>query len=313
MSLINFEGRSVIVTGAGGGLGRQYALALAQHGARVLVNDLGGGVHGDGGGTGMADSVVQEIKDAGGEAVACYESVATPEGGRSIVEATMDAFGSVDALIHNAGILRDRSLGSLTSEEVDAVLDVHLRGGFHVTIPAFARMKEAKFGRIIMTSSSSGLLGNFGQANYGAAKTGLVGLAHVAAVEGAKHGILANVIAPGARTRMTEGLLGAEMDKLLDPAQVAAMAVYLASPQCTQTHEIYAAGGGRFARYVIGLNDGWFAPNRPASPDDVFKHIEQIRDLKTLQIHDSGAGEMGVLYRMAEAAGALVGTDPTKR
>jgi NAD(P)-dependent dehydrogenase (short-subunit alcohol dehydrogenase family) len=304
MSLIAYEGRSVIVTGAGGGLGREYALALAQHGARVVVNDLGGSVRGDGGGTSMADSVVQEIKDAGGEAVACYDSVSTPEGGRAIVDAAMDAFGSVDALIHNAGILRDRSLGNLTPEEVDAVLDVHLRGGFNVTIPAFARMKEAGYGRLVMTSSSSGLLGNFGQANYGAAKTGLVGLVHVAAIEGARHGILANAIAPGARTRMSDGLLG-DLDELLDPAQVAAMAVYLASPQCTQTHEIFSAGGGRFARYVVGLNEGWFTPNGPASADDVLEHIDQIRDLDTLQVFESGSDELALLHRMATAAGAL--------
>ena len=304
MSLIAYEGRSVIVTGAGGGLGREYALALARHGARVVVNDLGGSVNGDGVGTTMADSVVGEIKDAGGEAVACYDSVSTPEGGRAIVDAAMDAFGSVDAVIHNAGILRDRSLAKLTPEEVDSVLDVHLKGGFNVTIPAFARMKEAGYGRLVMTSSSSGLLGNFGQANYGAAKTGLVGLVHVAALEGARHGILANAIAPGARTRMTDGLLG-DLDELLDPAQVAAMAVYLASPQCSQTHEIFSAGGGRFARYVVGLNEGWFTPNGPASADDVLEHIDQIRDLDTLQVFTSGSDELALLHRLATAAGAI--------
>lgn len=304
MSLIQFDGRVVIVSGAGGGLGREYALSLAQHGARVVVNDLGGNVHGEGGQSSMADSVVQEIRDQGGEAVANYDSVSTPEGGQAIVDAAMDAYGQVDSIIHNAGILRDRSLHNMTSEEVDQVLDVHLRGGFHLTIPAFKRMKEAKFGRIVMTSSSSGLLGNFGQANYGAAKTGLVGLAHVAAIEGARHGILANVIAPGARTRMTEGMLG-ELDALLDPAQVSAMAVYLASPQCEQTHEIYSVAGGRFARYVVGVNDGWITPKGPARPDEILENIDTIRNMDTLHIFDNGPEELNLLKEMAEKVGAI--------
>lgn len=304
MSLVEFEGRSVIVTGGGGGLGREYALALARHGARVMVNDLGGDVHGGGAATSMADQVVEEIRAAGGEAAACYDSVATAAGGRAIVDATMDAFGQVGALIHNAGILRDKTLHNLSEEDVDAVFDVHLKGGFNLAVPAFARMKEAGYGRIVMTSSSSGLLGNFGQANYGAAKTGLVGLVNVAAIEGARHGILANAIAPGARTRMTEGLLG-ELADLLDPSQVAAMAVYLASPQCTQTHEIYSAGGGRFARYAIGLNRGWFRTDDVATADDVLQNIDAIRDLDTLQVFGDGMGELQILQEMAREAGAL--------
>ncbi|WP_269304203.1 SDR family NAD(P)-dependent oxidoreductase [Aeromicrobium sp. HA] len=304
MSLVEFEGRSVIVTGGGGGLGREYALALARHGARVMVNDLGGDVHGGGAASSMADQVVDEIRAAGGDAAACYDTVATSVGGRAIVDATMDAFGRVDALIHNAGILRDKTLHNLTEEDIDAVFDVHLKGGFNVAVPAFARMKEAGYGRIVMTSSSSGLLGNFGQANYGAAKTGLVGLVHVAAIEGARHGILANAISPGARTRMTEGLLG-ELADLLDPAQVAAMAVYLASPQCTQTHEIYSAGGGRFARYAIGLNRGWFRTSDVATADDVLQNIDAIRDLDTLQVFGDGMGELQILQEMAREAGAL--------
>ncbi len=308
MSLVDFEGRSVVVTGAGGGLGREYALALAQHGARVVVNDLGGTVDGAGGGTSMADGVVREIRDTGGEAVACYDSVATPEGGKAIIDAALDAFGRVDAVIHNAGILRDRSLSNLSPEEIDAVLDVHLKGGFNITVPAFKVMKEAKYGRIVLTSSSSGLLGNFGQANYGAAKTGLVGLMHVAAIEGARYGVLANCIAPGARTRMTEGMLG-ELDELLDPAQVAAMAVYLASPQCSRTHEIYSAGGGRFARYVVGVNDGWFTPNGPVGANDVLAHLDEIRDISTLHVFDSGVEELQLLQKIAAEAGVLNPSD----
>lgn len=304
MSSIDYAGRVAIVTGAGGGLGRQYALSLARHGARVVVNDLGGSVNGTGGDSSMADAVVKEIVDAGGEAVSCYDSVATPEGGRAIIEAAVDHFGQVDALIHNAGILRDKTLGKLEPDEVDAVFDVHLRGGFHVTIPAFRAMKEQGFGRIVLTSSSSGLLGNFGQANYGAAKTGLVGLMHVTAIEGKRYDVLANCIAPGASTRMTAGMLGG-LDELLDPAQVAAMAVFLASPQCQQTHEIYSAGGGRFARYVVGVNDGWFAPERPAEPADVLANLDAIRDLSSLHVFDNGAEELGLLEAMAKRAGAL--------
>lgn len=298
MSTVDFEGRSVVVTGAGGGIGREYALVLARHGARVVVNDLGGDVRGDGGGNRMADDVVQEIRDAGGEAIANYDSVATPEGGEAIVASAIDAFGSIGGLIHNAGILRDKSLANMDTESLDSVLDVHLRGGFHVTIPAFRAMKEQKYGRIVLTSSSSGLLGNFGQANYGAAKMGLVGLMNVAAIEGARYGILANVIAPGARTRMTEDLLG-DMSHVLDPEHVAPMGVFLASPQCSVSHEIYSAAGGRFARYFVGVNRGWYAGQEEvASPSDIAERLEEIRDVDDFSIYASGPDEMALLVDM---------------
>lgn len=298
MSKVDFEGRSVVVTGAGGGIGRAYALILAQHGARVVVNDLGGDVHGDGAGNSMADSVVDEIRSSGGEAIANYDSVSTPEGGAGIVAACLEAFGSIDGLIHNAGILRDKSLANMDAASLESVLDVHLRGGFHVTVPAFRAMKEQKFGRIVLTSSSSGLLGNFGQSNYGAAKMGLVGLMHVAAIEGARYGILANVIAPGARTRMTEDLLG-DMAHVLDPEHVAPMGVYLASPQCSVSHEIFSAAGGRFARYFLGVNRGWYAgEGQVASPSDIQDRLSEIRDVSDFEIYENGPEEMALLVEM---------------
>ena len=197
---IRFDGQCVVITGAGGGLGRAYAHLLAARGASVVVNDPGGDVHGSGDNRNAADSVVEEIRDAGGEAVAEYSSVATPDGGLAIVETALDAYGRVDALIHNAGILRDRSFLNLTDEDIGAVIDVHLKGAFYVGQPAFAWMKEAGYGRIVLTSSGSGLFGNFGQANYGAAKTGVLGLMRVLSDEGERYGIRVNTVAPSART-----------------------------------------------------------------------------------------------------------------
>ncbi|MDH3518323.1 MAG: SDR family NAD(P)-dependent oxidoreductase, partial [Acidimicrobiia bacterium] len=230
MSNIAFDNRVAIVTGAGGGLGRAYALDLARRGARVIVNDLGGAVDGTGGGERPADAVVAEIAAAGGEAVADYHSVTSPEGGAALVEKAISAFGTVDVVINNAGILRDKSFANLEWADLDAVLDVHLKGAFYVSQPAFRVMKEKGYGRFVFTSSNSGILGNFGQANYAAAKMGLVGLSNVIAIEGAKYGIRSNVIAPVARTRMTEDLLGPFASQL-DPAKVVAMVVYLASEE----------------------------------------------------------------------------------
>ena len=204
MGDIRFDGRVAVITGAGGGLGRTYALELARRGAKVVVNDLGGKSDGTGKSTSMADQVVDEIRAAGGEAAPNYDSVATPEGGESIIRTAVDTFGKVDIVVNNAGILRDRSFVKLSPEELGLVIDVHLKGAFYVSKPAFRLMKDQRYGRLVFTSSAAGLLGNFGQSNYGAAKMGLVGLMHVLAVEGAKYDIRCNAIAPTARTRITE-------------------------------------------------------------------------------------------------------------
>jgi NAD(P)-dependent dehydrogenase (short-subunit alcohol dehydrogenase family) len=276
---ITFDGRVAIVTGAGGGLGRAYALELARRGARVAVND----VHG-------AATVVDEIRAAGGDALASLHSVSTETGGQAIVEEALGAFGSVDVLINNAGIVRDRSLANLSPAELEAVLDVHLRGSFHVTQPAFRAMKERGYGRLLFVTSASGLFGNFGQANYAAAKMGLVGLALTAAIEGARHGIQSNAIAPLARTPMTDGLFGGVMEAF-DPELVVPMALYLVSESCRLTHEIFSAGGGRFARVVVGVTRGWASGDAPTL-EDVHDHLDEIRAQGDLVLPASLAEEI---------------------
>lgn len=298
MSDVVFDNRTAVVTGAGRGLGRGYALELARRGARVVVNDPGGAVDGGGESARAADEVAAEIRAAGGEAVASYDSVAEPEGGENIVRTALEAFGTVDAVINNAGILRDKSFANLEAGDAHAVLDVHLRGAFHVTGPAFRVMKERGYGRIVFTSSASGLFGNFGQANYGAAKMGLVGLMNVTAVEGAKYGIMANAIAPVAATRMTENLLG-PLREHVSPDCVTPMAVFLASEQCEFTHQIWTAGGGRFGRVFLGVNQGWFAgPGAVPSAEQVRDHLEEIRDIGSYIVPDSSADELKILGRM---------------
>lgn len=276
---ITFDGRVAIVTGAGGGLGREYALELARRGARVVVNDLGGTVDGTGASTSAADVVVEEIAASGGEAVANYDSVSTRDGGEAITQTALDAFGTVDIVVNNAGILRDKSFANMSLDEVESVIDVHLKGGFFVSHPAFKVMKEKGYGRFVHTTSASGLFGNFGQANYAAAKMGLVGLSGVLAIEGTKYNIKSNAIAPIARTRMTENILGPVSD-LVDPVQVMPMVVYLCSETNEYTHEIFAAGGGRFGRVFIGTNKGWFA-GQEVVPDieELADHIDEVRDI----------------------------------
>ena len=281
MSQLTYDGKVAVITGAGGGLGRQHALLLASRGALVVVNDLGGTVDGSGADSSAAQKVVDEIRAAGGEAVANHDSVSTPEGGEGIIQTAVDAYGRVDIVINNAGILRDKTFHNMTPDLVDPVIDVHLKGAFNVTRPAWIRMREQGYGRIVSTSSAAGIFGNFGQANYGAAKMGLVGFSRVLAAEGAKYNIKANVIAPLALTRMTENLMGAVGDKL-DPALVTPIVAWLSHEDCDVSGEIYSVGGGRVARVFIGETQGYFTPN--LSLEDIRDNWEQIRNTDGYQI-----------------------------
>ncbi|HEY6532031.1 MAG TPA: SDR family NAD(P)-dependent oxidoreductase [Acidimicrobiales bacterium] len=274
MADIGFDGNVAIITGAGGGLGRQHALELARRGARIVVNDLGGSLSGEGGDVGPAQAVVQEIIDLGGEAVADTNSVATSEGGKAVVQTALDAFGTVDIVVNNAGILRDKSFHNLEQSMVEAVLQVHLFGAFYVTQPAYKVMREKGYGRIVNTSSNAGILGNFGQSNYGAAKMGLVGFTRVLAVEGRKSNIKANAIAPVAFTRMTEDLFPG-MGEKLDPALVSPLVAFLASEACPVSGEVYSAAGGLISRFFIGLTPGYYNPELTA--EDVAEHLDEIR------------------------------------
>jgi NAD(P)-dependent dehydrogenase (short-subunit alcohol dehydrogenase family) len=256
MTELGYDGKVAIITGAGGGLGRQHALLLASRGALIVVNDLGGSVDGTGENASAAQKVVDEIKAAGGEAVANHSSVATPEGGHEIVQTAIDTYGRVDIVINNAGILRDKAFHNMEPDLMNPVFDVHLKGAFHVTQPAWVRMREQGYGRIISTSSAAGIFGNFGQTNYGAAKMGLVGFTRVLAVEGAKYNIKANAIAPLALTRMTESIMGALGDKL-DPGLVSPLVAYLAHEDCPVSGQTFSVGGGRVAHVFIGETQGF--------------------------------------------------------
>ena len=278
MADVSFENRVVIVTGAGNGLGKAYALDLGKRGAKVVVNDLGGAVDGSGAGNTPADEVVNEIIANGGEAVANYDSVATEEGGESIVQTAIDSFGTVDVVINNAGILRDKSFANMTEEEFSLIIEVHLKGTYFVTHPAFKVMKENNYGRIVNVASPSGIFGNFGQSNYGAAKMGIVGLTNVLAIEGAKYNIKVNVIAPTAYTRMTEALLPEDVGKLFSAELVTPMVTYLASEACEPTHEIFGVAAGRFARIGIITHEGYV--NTEATAEDIASNIEEIRTIK---------------------------------
>jgi len=279
---IEFDDRVAIVTGAGGGLGRVYALELAKRGAKVVVNDLGSARDGTGeGSTRAADGVVQEIVEAGGEAVANYDSVATLEGGENIVQTALDNFDKVDILINNAGILRDKSFAKMTPEMWEGVLAVHLQGAYNVTSPAFKAMRENGYGRIVMTTSAAGLFGNFGQTNYSAAKMGLVGLMNTLKLEGEKYDIKVNTVAPLAATRLTEDVMPPDLLERLKPEFVAPLVIYLCSEQCLVSGRIYNAGAGYYSRAAVVSGPGaWLGGGEeiptPEAVADQWKEITAL-------------------------------------
>ncbi|MBW3561953.1 MAG: SDR family oxidoreductase [Actinobacteria bacterium] len=275
MAEIDFDGRVAVVTGAGGGLGRSHALLLASRGAKVVVNDLGVNRHGENAGQPLAEQVVQEISDAGGEAVANQDSVDTWEGGQAIVQTALDAFGGIDIVINNAGILRDVSFKNLEHEQLDAVLKVHLYGAFHVTHAAWPHLRDNGYGRVVNTTSGSGLYGNFGQSNYSAAKMGLVGFTRTLAQEGQKYGITANAVAPIAASRMTEDIFPEQLFEQLEPDWVSPLVAYLTSESCDDTGRIFYAGGGYYARVAIVEAPGSTFEEVP-SPEDLADRWSEI-------------------------------------
>jgi NAD(P)-dependent dehydrogenase (short-subunit alcohol dehydrogenase family) len=276
------QDRVIVVTGAGGGLGREYALTLAKEGASVVVNDLGGSRDGTGAGHSMADDVIKEIKDAGGRAVANYDSVAESDGAENIIKTAIDEFGKVDGVVSNAGILRDGTFHKMPFENWDSVLKVHLYGGYNVIRAAWPHFREQSYGRIVVATSTSGLFGNFGQANYSAAKLGLVGLINTLAQEGAKYNIKANALAPIAATRMTEDILPPEVFKKLTPEYVAPVVAYLCTEELPETASVFIVGGGKVQRAALFQNEGITFTEVP-SVDDVAAKWGEITDLSAAQ------------------------------
>jgi NAD(P)-dependent dehydrogenase (short-subunit alcohol dehydrogenase family) len=282
--MIDFNGQVVIVTGAGRGLGRLYAIELARRGASVVVNDLGGSMHGEGADASVADGVVDEIQRAGGVAVASHDSVDSPEGGAAIVAGAVDRFGRLDAVVSNAGIFNSIPFEDLSQDDWRRMLRVHLDGGFYLSQPAYRVMKAAGYGRFVFISSSGGMFGQPLESHYAAAKAGLVGLTNVIAIEGATHGILANAVLPFGFSRMVTETVGdpkalEELGflKVIQPELVVPIVVFLASRACQFSHHNYSACAGRFARVFVGLGEGWLAePDSSPTADDIAAHLSEV-------------------------------------
>lgn len=302
MSDMRFDGRVAVITGAGRGLGRSYAMLLASRGAKVLVNDPGGALAGDGGDGGIAAEVVAEIRAAGGEAIASTDTVATPEGGAAIVQAALDAWGRIDVLVHNAGNVRYGSLRELSVEDFEAVLGVHLRGAFHVVRMAHPVMCDVGYGRIVLTSSIGGIYGNMRVANYAMAKAGMIGLAKVAALEGEENGVKCNLIVPSAVTRMAEGIDTSRYPPM-EPDLVAPAVAWLCHEACSLNGEMLAAIGGRIARMFVAETAG--VHHSAWTIEDVAARIDEIVGGQPLDFGLHGhSGHITHSFAMATAAKA---------
>jgi NAD(P)-dependent dehydrogenase (short-subunit alcohol dehydrogenase family) len=282
---VSLEGQVALVTGAGRGLGRAYALDLAKHGAKVVVNDFGGAVSGEGADETPAQQVVKEIQDMGGEAVANGGDVGDHEQCYEMVKQAMDAWGRLDAVVCNAGILRDLALHNMTEQDWDMVLRVHLKQCYNILHHAWPVFRQQAYGRVVMATSAAGLVGNFGQANYGAAKAGMFGLMHVAKIEGAKYNVMVNLISPIAITRMTEGLMGGDTmeeqrRQSMAPEHVAPAVTFMASPRCTQSGMVMEAGGGSYATsFMVRTAGVAFDPNEPKDADWIESHLDELTNM----------------------------------
>src|SRR5882757_3222898 len=320
MNDMRFDEQVAVITGAGRGLGKEYARLLAARGARIVVNDLGGSVTGVGAGEDTAHATAREINDQGGEAVADVNSVATPEGGQAIIDTALETWGRVDILVNNAGTVSDSVFDDMTDARLSPLLDVHLKGAFFVTRPAWRVMRKRGYGRVVNTCSAAGILGAERMSNYGAAKTGLIGLTRILAAEGADHNIKVNAIAPIAYTRMLahevesagrpedaaeqavlDDLVGQYLQRL-DPALVAPVVAFLTHQDCPVSGEIYTVGAGHVARFFIGRTKGFYSP--ALSVEDVRDHLDEIRDESGYTVPGGPADEMGEVFAMIMANGS---------
>lgn len=300
MEKINFNGKVAVITGAGGGLGKAYALLLASRGAKVVVNDLGGSFDGSGSDATPAQQVVDEIKAAGGEAVANYDSVAEYESAQKIIQTALDSYGRIDILVNNAGILRDKSIIKMELEDYRKIMAVHLDGTFFCTKAAFPLMKEQNFGRIVSTASAAGLYGNFGQTNYGAAKMGIAGLMNCVAQEGARYNVKANTIVPTAGTRLTFTVMPEDVIGKVKPEFVAPIVAWLCSENCEESGKMYSAGGGYFSRAAVVEGEGVvFDAEKEITIEMLAEKIDKINSLDNAREYGSAMEQAGtVLSKM---------------